>query len=275
MRQIEPIHAARVNENRQAVATRALADDSMPIAGGIASYGEGVGWINHATLVGLGEDVPDAELDKMEAFYRERCQTPKIEITTFATEAFLAQLAARRYVIEHFENVLTRPLGAGDDPFAAIPGGLPPDLEISRTDTSGDAACRRHAILVSSGFMPTPIPEPHIGMAIRSIRHPRSVGFMAHVGEEPAGACGMEIFEHEGIRTCALWGTTVLEPFRRRGIQRALIAHRLSFAIERGCELAFIESKPGISTERNAARLGFELGYVRVCMAQAEAPAAR
>jgi GNAT superfamily N-acetyltransferase len=264
---IEPIVAARMNEERQALATRDLGDEAVSIAGGVATYGEGVDWVNHATLVGFDEDVPDAELDAMEAFYRERGQVPKLEITTFTTEAFLAQLAARSYCVEHFENVLTRPLRADEDPVTES-GGLPEGLAISRTDATCDEACREHAVLVSSGFITPPIPEPHIDMAIRSIRHPRSAGFVAHVGGEPAGACGMEVFEFEGVKACALWGTTVLEPLRRRGIQRALIAHRLAFAIERGCGLAFIESKPGIPTERNAARLGFGLSYVRVCLAK-------
>ncbi len=265
---LEPIAAARINEHRQAVAVGELADESVRLAGGVVNFATGVEWVNHAILVGFDAEVADAELDAVESFYRDRDLMPKFEITTFSPESFLAQLAARCYVVEHFENVLTCAFGAGDDPFASIEHSLPAGLDITRVDTTDDAACREHATIVSSGFVAAPIPEPHIAMTIRSVRHPRSVSFLARIDGEPAGATSMEIFEHEGGRACAFWGTTVLGPFRRQGVQQALLAHRLVHARERGCTLAFIESKPGIATERNAARFGFGLCYVRLCMAK-------
>ncbi len=264
---IESKIAARINEHRQAVAVGEVADETVPIAGGVANFAVGVEWVNHAILVGFDAEVTETDLDAMESFYRDRGQPPKLDITTFAPETFLAQLAARCYIVEHFENVLTRPLRASDDPSAALEHGPPPRLMLEYTDKADDEACREHAMIVSSGFVDGRPPEPHIEMSIRSIRHARSVSFLARIGCEPAGACSMEIFEYEGMRACALWGTTVLEPFRRQGVQQALIAQRLAFAIEQGCSMAYIESKPGVATERNAARFGFGLCYVRLCMA--------
>ena len=260
---------ATINEHRQAAVMQDLAAETVTIADGIAAFSPGVAWINHATLVGLGTDVPDAELDRLEAFYRERGVPSKIELTILATEPFLAQLAARGYCTEHYETVFARDLTPGEDPFAAIPHKLPAGLEIVRTDPADDAACREHAILVNKGFIPDPIPEEHIQIAMRAIQHPRSAAFLARLDGQAVGACGMEVFEHDGERLCSLWGTTVLEPYRRRGIQLALIAKRLAHGLDQGCRAAVIESLPGIPTERNAARLGFGLSYVRVSMAQA------
>jgi GNAT superfamily N-acetyltransferase len=59
-----------------------------------------------------------------------------------------------------------------------------------------------------------------------------------------------------------------LPRFRRRGLQRALLAYRLAMAREEGCEWASIdvdvgwESGPGLSY-RSLNRLGFNLLYVR------------
>ena len=61
----------------------------------------------------------------------------------------------------------------------------------------------------------------------------------------------------------SLFGTSVLPAFRRRGIQQALIAARLGRALSLEAELASITSHPGIPTERNAARLGFQLAFAR------------
>lgn len=258
---------AELNEHRQADATRDLADESIGVAGGVASFSAGVSWINHATLVGFGVDVGEAELDRVEAFYLERGATPKIELTTYATEPFLAELARRGYTTEHFENVLSRALEPGEDPFGSMPSPVPAGLEIRRTDPADEDACRAHAVVVTREFCEGEVPEGHVAMAVRAIRHPRSVAFSAWVGGTLAGASGMEVYEHGGVRVCSLWGTAVGERYRRRGIQQALIARRLAWGVEHGCSAALIESKPGIATERNAARMGFGLAYVRVCMA--------
>ena len=50
-------------------------------------------------------------------------------------------------------------------------------------------------------------------------------------------------------------------------VQAALIARRLEHARDQGCELVTIGSRPGIATERNAARLGFYVAYTKVIMA--------
>jgi GNAT superfamily N-acetyltransferase len=186
----------------------------------------------------------------------------------FASEAFLAALGERGFVVEHFESVFARALGAGAPPLGPAAAEGIRGLSIQRTDPSDVERCRLHSCVAGSGFQTDPLTEAMIDMGVRAIRHPRTAAFMAFVDGEPAGACGMEVFEQQGIRACALWGTTVLEPYRGRGIQQALIRHRLDYGAAQGCTLAMIESKPGIPTERNAVRLGFGLAYTRVCMAQ-------
>ena len=265
---LPPIEVATINENRQRIALGELARETMAVAGGVASFSPGVDWINHATMLGFNTDVEESDIDAFEAFFTDRGATPKLEITTFATESFLASLAARHYIIEELEHVFVRRLDPGEDPFATMTHPPAEGLEIVPTDPGDAQACRRHAILVMSGFMPEPIPEEHIEMGIRSILHPRSSGFTALIDGEPVGACGMEIFEHEGRRAASLWGASVAEPYRGRGVQQAMLAHRMAHALDRGCKLALIESKPGIATERNVARMGFTLGYARVCMAK-------
>lgn len=266
-----PIEIAEINENRQKRALSELADDTRAVGGGVVTFSPGIDWINHATMLGFNVDVSDEELDTFESFLTDRGATPKIEMTTFATESFIASLASRSYVVEQFENVLVRPMREGEDPFAAMTHPRAEGLEIVRTDPADVEACRRHAILVMSGFMPEPIPEEHIDMCIRSIDHPRSVGFTAFLDGEPVGACGMEIFEHSGVKAASLWGASVAETYRRRGVQQAMLAHRMAHGLARGCELTLIESKPGIATERNVARMGFTLGYARVCLMKQQA----
>lgn len=265
---LEMIRIARFNEMRQREALRELAEESLEIGAGVVTYARGVDWICHATMMGFNDEVSEEDIIRFETFLAERGVTPKIEITNFATEGFLTSLANRRFVVTQFENVFVRRMHAVEDPFGSMCHPLPEGLEIVRVDPSDDAMCREHAVLVMKGFMPEPIPEEQIAIGIRSIVHPRASGFMALIDGEPAGACGMEVSEYDGMRAASLWGAVVAEPFRRRGIQQAMLAHRMAYGLERGCDLAMIESKPGIATERNAVRMGFSLGYVRVCLAK-------
>ncbi len=109
-----------------------------------------------------------------------------------------------------------------------------------------------------------PFGEASIGVANRVVQHERSDSFLATIQGEAAGGSGME----SAPPVACLFGTSVLPRFRRRGIQAALILKRVERARERGCELAVIHSKPGIPTERNAARVGFFMAYTKVVMVQ-------
>jgi GNAT superfamily N-acetyltransferase len=266
----EPLQVAKINEHRQALATSELVDDRAPLADGWMSFTPGVKWCNCATGAGLSAVVGDAELDALEAFYKQRGAAPAIELTTLASEELLGKLGRRGFRIEHFENVLARLLSPGDEPFALLSHELPEGLEIRETDTGDGEQVREQAALVSGGFRLEGAEPDAADIAIleRAILHERSTSFMAFVDGQLAGACSMEICTIDGITACSLWGTSVAGAFRRRGIQQALIARRLVYGIERGCTLAIIESKPGIPTERNAARLGFALTYVRFMMSK-------
>jgi GNAT superfamily N-acetyltransferase len=268
----EPLQVAKINEHRQALATSELVDDRARLADGWMSFAPGVKWCNCATGAGLSAALGDAELDALEAFYKQRGVSPTIELTTLASAELLGKLGRRGFRIEHFENVLARALAPSEDPFASIAHGLPAGLELRETDKADAGQVAQQAALVSAGFRLEGA-EPDaadIDILERAIRHARSTSFMGFVDGQLAGACSMEICTIDGVTACSLWGTAVSKPFRRRGIQQALIARRLLHAIEHGCTLAIIESKPGIPTERNAARLGFVLSYVRFMMSKPE-----
>ena len=145
-------------------------------------------------------------------------------------------------------------------------------MVIERLNTQDRDDVLRHARHTIAGFTPPgqPLPESEIESAVRAQLHERSRGFWALVDGKPATACGMEVVaisqtpNDPPIRIASLWGAVVAEPYRRRGIQQALIAHRLKQGLAEGCTLALIECEPGIPTERNARRLGFTLAYTRL-----------
>ena len=61
-----------------------------------------------------------------------------------------------------------------------------------------------------------------------------------------------------------LGGAATIPEFRQRGVQAALVAHRLGLAAEAGCELAAVSALSNGPSARNIVRLGFQHIHTQV-----------
>jgi len=86
--------------------------------------------------------------------------------------------------------------------------------------------------------------------------------FMATRDDRPAGAASMRLTE--GLMQ--LCGAATLPDDRRRGVQGALLDHRLAAGRDAGCELAVVTTQPGSKSQQNVQRKGFELLYTRAVL---------
>ncbi len=277
---IDWVGVGRLNELRHCTLLRGLGAEVVELGDGVMAYSPGVRWVNQASGLGLscfGETPPLGRATEDEAgryvpvvdraveFYRERGVTPRVETCSLAPESLLGALAARGFTTLHYENVLAAELTDGGEERR-----LPPSIRIVQVDKTDEAMVRTQAEVMTRLFATPaePATEEMVLMAAKAIREPCSIGLLAMEGDRPVGACGMETREVDGVRLAALWGAVVEPDRRRQGIQLAMLAHRMRVARELGCALAIIESKPGVATERNAARVGFALAYVRTVMEQ-------
>jgi len=256
---------ARRLEAIQAEATRELASDAEPVAGGwMAASGQG-SYLNKAVGMGLEAEPSADDAGRVERFFASRGIEPRIELTAFAPIGFLRTLAERGFVLQEFEHTLVLPV---DERLSGLeqrlPAGRPRDVRIEPLDPTDAAEVLGFVRTSASGFLPegAPLPEIYRTTGIKAATASDHHGFLAYVGDQVAGAGGSSC--RGGVMS--LFGTSVLPAFRRRGIQQALIAARLQRALSLGADLASITSHPGIPTERNAARLGFQLAYVRAVM---------
>jgi len=255
---------ARRLEAIQAEATRELADESEPVAGGwMAANGHG-SYLNKAVGMGFGAEPTAEEIGRVERFFASRGIEPRIELTAFAPLGFLRTLAERGFVLQEFEHTLVLPV---NDRLAGLAERLPAGRAAARIELldPGDPALVRTFVVTSaSGFIPEggTIPDIYLTTGTKAATAPDHHGFLAYVDDQVAGAAGSSY--RGGVMS--LFGTSVLRAFRRRGLQQSLIAARLQRALSLGADLASITSHPGIPTERNAARLGFQLAYVRAVM---------
>ncbi len=262
---IDPEHIAHLEEHRQALGVAEIADLAEPIMGGMMSFTAPGSWTNQACGLSLDGRVTDAELDRLVEFYVSRGCAPRVELCPFADRTLIDGLAVRGFVLADFETVLARStdIGATDPALACRP---PEGIKIRRI-SPGDLEQVDQWIRVSSSGFTQP---DSVGYAIsyeasrRVAVHPRVACFVAVCGTEVVGAGGVEIASPQGTDSIAcLIATSVLPEFRRRGVQQALITARLAHAREQGAIWATIQSKPRISTERNARRLGFETAYTK------------
>lgn len=258
------IDLARLDERRQARGLAIVADESRPFAGGVAGRGTPGSWVNNAVGMGLDSEVEAAELDDLIEWYGAVGAEPRLEVSPFVHESLLRLLEERRFVIRAFENVFYRELDPGT-PVGTV-HAPPTGLTVEIVDRHDAKAIREAAAVAMSGFFPpgTGPQESDFAVAERGMRHERTVTVVARLDGQAVGAGSMEV----AGEVCALFGLSVLEPYRRQGVQQALIAARLNEAARQGARIATISSRPGVATERNVRRMGFQLGYTKPVLVQ-------
>ncbi len=234
------------------------------IAGGWMAFGGRDSWANQAGGLGLDGPVSAADVDRLVEFYVSRGATPKIHVCPFVHRSLLSGLGERGFVVDEFGNVLARELAPDEDLRALLPHGWPDATEIVEVDPDDADGVGLFAELSTSGFRSPdePMSEAALEHARSIVKHPRCIAYLALVNGTPAAGATVEC--EPPVAT--LFATSVLPRFRRRGIQTALIAHRLEEARRLDCDLAVIQSIAGVSTERNAVRLGFSLAYSKIIM---------
>jgi GNAT superfamily N-acetyltransferase len=264
MKDLDFAGIARLVEHKHGVPLARLVKEAVPLADGWMLFDSPGSPINKTCGIGFDQALTDADIDRIITFFTERGAEPKVELSPFTPPELLAQLAQRGFVLREFENTLVRDLQEGEDLRALLRGGWPQEVTIEQVDPTNTAAVREFVEVAFSGFFPEgmALPEPIVNFGMRSATAPGYDLFVARIGRELVGGGGCE--SSDGLTQ--LFGTSVRPAYRRRGIQQALIIRRLEQGRARGSRMAVIQSGPGIPTERNAARLGFQMAYARAVL---------
>ncbi|MAY74920.1 MAG: hypothetical protein CMJ31_09460 [Phycisphaerae bacterium] len=91
----------------------------------------------------------------------------------------------------------------------------------------------------------------------------RVATFVAIIDGQPAAAGSAGVWRGHPLSAAHLnlYGAATLPVFRGRGAQTALMRARLAWGTAEGAVTASLDCRPGVASERNARRLGFELIY--------------
>ena len=226
---------------------------SEAIAGGWAVF-TGVGSpISEARALGMSGPVTEADMERLESFYRSRGDAIRIEVCPLADPSLHELLAQRAYRLLEFSNMLVRPIeGADATPPSSRPGVT------TRPAEPGEGPV--WSKLVAQCFAEH-YPVTQELLDVMSCWTQSSIGtcFFGLVDGELAG--GGTLAMREGVALFGGAGTDLR--FRKRGVQQALIAARFAHAARAGCDVAMTVTLPGSGSQRNCERNGFRVAYSR------------
>lgn len=219
-------------------------------SGAVVSWGPGR-WVNRAIGASL-DDLTDDDLDRLEAFYDDAGVPPSIEVLSWASPPLVARLVERGFAPIRFVDVLV------------IDSSRPSTVRAGVTVRSvDDGSCGEWREAFVEGFATTPDDERlnrELAEVLPSVPH--SVHLIADVDGIVAG-CGS--LYPEG-RVGWVGGGATRPAFRRRGVQAALLAERLTAARHAGCEIVAATANAGSNSSRNMQRVGFALTATFVVM---------
>jgi GNAT superfamily N-acetyltransferase len=243
------IEAAEAANARGCTAIHPLAA-SMEAAGGVVVFAGADSPLSRAAGMGLSGPVSGAELDCIEAFFRDRGARGAIDVCPLADPSLVERLGDRGYRVTGFDNVLVKRLAAGEIV-------LTPRVRRALADETD-----LWSYTVGRGFfehLELTSEEMDVGRAICAM--PGAMMYVATL-ESGENAGGAALAVYGGL--AVLFADSTLAAHRRRGIHRELISARLNEALAMGCDLATASAMPGSTSQHNYERLGFEIVYTRV-----------
>lgn len=204
--------------------------------------------------LGIAHPVTSAGLDRFEGFFAELGAPVFHEVCPLADPSALEILNARGYEPFEFTSVMFRPL----DRETTVIGPLNPEL---RVRTIGPDEVEHWATTSARGWSEQPgLGEFMLTFGRVSAHKTSGASFLAELAGEAIATAGMST--HAGVALLA--GASTVPEGRRRGAQNALLAARLRYAAEKGCDLAMMCALPGSPSQRNAERQGFRIAYTRL-----------
>jgi GNAT superfamily N-acetyltransferase len=252
-------------------ASRALV---TPLAGGVVVYAGPGSPMNKGIGIAITEPLEEAPLAAVEEAWRDRNEPMRIELSALAKPEAATMLTARDYRLVGFENQLGCALTGGLSPFTNANGDCLPtagsgsEIQVE-TLTAADEKLWRD-VTVGGFAHPDASPTAH-EIFPREVLDDifttlgRTSGFrryVARIDGQVAGAASMRV---DGD-IAQLAGAATLPAFRRRGVQTALLQHRLREARDSGCTLAVVTTAPGSTSQANVQRHGFALLYARAIL---------
>ena len=204
--------------------------------------------------LGVFDEITNAELEKLEAFFKERNAPVFHEVSPLADASLLPLLNERGYQPIELTSVMFRSLA----PEINLDFTLNPKFK-TRTIKAGEE--KLWAQVSANGWATEMEGFADFMFQFCQISANCASGFpfIAELESEPIST-GM-LFIYDDVASLA--GASTIPEGRRQGAQLALLDARLRYAAEHGCKIAIMGASPGSQSQRNAEKNGFRIAYTR------------
>ncbi len=228
----------------------AWGSEVRPLAGGwLVLAGAGM-YLNQAMAAGVDDELGSADLDLLQTRSDALGVTPAIEVSSITLQGSVRRILDRGFVHDPTSDItcLTRPVTTttveAPDDVAVLPVESAADLGLwQETSARGWGHTTADARRVSDAFAAA---ANALGGEHMFIAYDRS-------DRRPIGCASMTVRDQVAM----LGGMSTVPAERRRGVQAALVRHRLAEARGLGCDLAATTAARDGPSSRNLQRHGF------------------
>ncbi len=223
----------------------------MECAGAYAVFDTVDSPVTQSFGLGIFEELNPSSLDVIERFFLDRGAPVLHEVSPLAGVEALSLLCRRNYRPIEISSVLYRPV---EEPAPCASSNI-----TVRLTTPDEASLWIQVNARGWGHEYPQLLDFLLSNGVLSSSRKNSLCFLAEIDHIP-GAAGVLCIS-QGV---ALFGGAATIPeLRRRGLQAALLEHRMRYAFEHGCDLAMMVAAAGSNSQRNAERKGFRIAYTR------------
>lgn len=213
-------------------------------------------YVNRA--IGVGPDLDGGALDVIERFFSARGLPGSVQLTSWASEETLERLSSRGYLPEWFRSVFAMAL-PGPDVAPPVDG-----IEIVVVDDRNLDDWL--AVLADGNEIATPEGRAVSDEFGRAAHHAAgSTDLLALVDGEAVGCGSLQVASGVGM----FGGAATRPSHRGRGVQGALLQHRMRLAADLGCDLVASTALPAGASARNIQRHGLHLVDTQLLMTAA------
>ena len=204
--------------------------------------------------LGVFDEVTNADLDKIEAFFKERNAPVLHEVSPLVDASLVELLNERGYQPFEYTSVMFRPM-TGE-----INLGVPinPKIKTRIIETGEEKLWARTSANGWATEMEG-LAEFMFEFGQIGARCAGGFPFLAEIENAPVATGTLFVYDDVAL----LAGTSTVPEGRRQGAQTALLDARLRYAAERGCTIAMMGASPGSQSQRNAEKNGFRIAYTR------------
>lgn len=218
--------------------------------GALVAFGAGR-YVNRAMAVGLGGTDADTVVTTLTDFYASRGLSPSLELSPWAPAELVELLGAAGFRVQWFRNVYVRDLA-----------DLPPlDATPIEAVSERTATVRKHIISgeAAEGTDGRRVSDEYCDAAALVSG---STDYVALADGSPVACASLTVVD--GV--AQLGGANTLAAHRARGLQSALLTHRLHAAAAAQCTLATATALPDGQSARNLERFGFTALYTQTVL---------